>query len=99
MIKIAHADRFTEVEMFEMFCVDMEAAGAMAHEDVRGPNRFLWKTKRQEIADKDPKSIAATINPKTHEIIDGTPERIAMLREHAERVQADPELCPMLHMR
>jgi hypothetical protein len=93
----AHADRFTDLDMFRMFNVDMVLAGAMDAKEARGPNRFLWRFKPQtDVSKSDPASVSCKFDGDGN-MTSGTDERKAMLAEHAKRVQADPELCPTLH--
>ena len=93
---------FTEVEMFRMFNVDMTAisfpgAVPMLENEVKGNNKYLLRfPKHNDAAKADPAGVPCKVNPKTHEIISGTPERIAALNAHAARVAAmdfdnDPE--------
>ena len=94
-VTIDPALRFNQVDIFRMFNVDMVAAGEMDAADVRGNNRFLIRfPKHNDPEKRDPASVPCKVDPKTHEIINGTTERIAMLKAHAARIQADPELCP-----
>ena len=88
MIKIDANERFTPVEQCRMFNVDISEQ--MNPKDIRGDNKFLIRTKsHNDTAKKDPASVACKVNPKTHEIISGTPERIANLNRHMERISAE----------
>jgi hypothetical protein len=84
----------TEMQMFRMFNVDMSAvsfqgAVPMAGDQIRGNNKFLWQFKRHNDPVKsDPAGVPAKVCPKTHQIISGTPERIAALNSHAARIAA-----------
>ena len=96
---ITHEERFSDVEMFGMFNIDMtattfEGAVPMARKDVREPNQFLWQYHPQtDPAKKDPETVKAKVHPKTHQIISGTPERLALLRGHRERIEQEEKLC------
>ena len=88
MIKIKANERFTEVEQCRMFNVDMSEH--MDPKNIRGDNKFLIRFKaHNDAAKKDPASVACKVDPKTHEIISGTPERIANLNAHMERIQSE----------
>ena len=88
MIKIDANERVTPVEKCRMFNVDMSEL--MDPKDIRGENKFLIRTKaHNDVAKKDPASVACKVNPKTHEIISGTPERIVNLNRHMERIKKE----------
>ena len=90
MIKIDANERFTPVEQCRMFNVDISEQ--MNPKDIRGDNKFLIRFKaHNDAAKKDPVSVACKVNPKTHEIISGTPERIANLNRHMERIKKEME--------
>jgi hypothetical protein len=90
MIKIDANERFTPVEQCRMFNVDISEQ--MNPKDIRGDNKFLIRFKaHNDAAKKDPASVACKVNPKTHEIISGTPERIANLNAHMERIKKEME--------
>ena len=88
MITIDANERFTPVEQCRMFNVDMSEL--MDPKDIRGNNKFLIRCKaHNDAAKKDPASVACKVDPKTHEIISGTPERIANLNRHMERIREE----------
>jgi len=88
MIETDPNKRFTEVEQCRMFNVDMSEH--MDPKNIRGDNKFLIRFKaHNDAAKKDPASVACKVDPKTHEIISGTPERIANLNRHMERIRAE----------
>ena len=88
MITIDANERFTPVEQCRMFNVDMSEL--MDPKDIRGNNKYLIRCKaHNDAAKKDPASVACKVDPKTHEIISGTPERIANLNRHMERIREE----------
>jgi hypothetical protein len=84
----------TEMQAFRAFNIDMTAvsfpgAAPMPAAKVRGNNKYLWRfVKHNDPAKVNPASVPAKVHPKTHEIISGTPERIAALEAHAARIAA-----------
>lgn len=81
----------TDVEQFRLFGLDMVAAGDMDSGQVRGNNRFLWRFRAASIEQKDPKGQSAkfTRNGSKSTLVGGTPERLAMLKSHQERLMQE----------
>ena len=93
--KIKAQDRFTELEMFAMFNIDMVVAGSMDAKDVRGTNVNLWKNVRQDDIEKsDPLSVSVKFENGE---MTGTVARINRLNELCEQFEGvtfetvDPE--------
>ena len=81
--------RFSEIEIFRMFNIDMAAIGAMDSHAVRGNNKFLLRFTRHNNAVKsDPASVSAKFDRKGN-MTSATPERAAALHAHAVRVQSN----------